>query len=258
MKKLIMCSVFAVFCGALLFAQNYRDGFYFAQENDFTNNYKDQVVIEVKGGNIASVNWNRETLAAGLVNGVPTGMPDFKTLARSNASAKTWADQAKVAEDYLVSSKNVNATSVPNFPSGTANATIFFDLVKKALASQPVAKGTYKDGWYYGIGVTDKDYGTDYVVITIVNGTIVDVLWNGVYGNGSKMVLSRSGGYDMSIAGAKNPWHVQSANVGKELVRVQNPDLIKVTNNKPDAISGASIAINYFLAAAKLALQSAR
>jgi len=267
MKKLVMCSVFAVFCGAVLFAQNYKDGFYFAQDENFTNNQKNQVVIEVKGGKIASANWNIQSLNAGT--------QDLKTIARAGnvPAAVTWAAQAKAVEDFLVSSQNINATSVPN---GPANVKPFFDLVKKALGNRSVAitKGSYKDGWYYAIEDGADEYHTkNYVLITVVNGTIVDVLWNGVLQgmpasvNTSKLITSMSAngtGYPMpngrnNALDPKKAWHIQAPRVSEALVKAQNPDSIKAKpDGKPDAISGVTIEINHFLNVSKLALQSAK
>jgi len=256
MKRLVISAIFTAFCGLALFAQTYKDGFYFAQDSDFTNNQKNQIVLEVKGGKIASANFNIESLAAGA--------QDLKTIAGSSGAAnvKTWAAQAKATEDFLVSSQNVNAASVPN---GLPDVKPFFDLAKKALGSSPVAKGGYKDGWYYAIDSDADGYHTkNYTLITVVNGTIVDVLWNGVLEgmppsiNPSKQITSRANGYPMS--NTKGPWHVQSAAVAAELLRVQNPDSIKLNadGKHPDAISGASIEINHFIAVAKQALQSAK
>ena len=255
MKRLVICAVFTIFCGTVLSAQSYRDGIYFAQDPDFNNNQKNQIVLEVKGGKISSANWNVQSLNAGA--------QDLKAIARAGsvAGAVTWAAQAKAAEDFLVSSQNVNADSVPN---GPANVKPFFDLAKKALASSPVAKGSYKDGWYYAVESAADGYHTrNYVLITVANGTIVDVLLNGVLQgmppsiNPSKLITSRANGYPMPDA--KNLWHIQSALVAAELVKVQNPDSVKMkSNNTPDAISGATIEINHFIAAAKQALQSAK
>ena len=260
MKKLAIGAVLTMFFGLALFAQTYKDGFYFAQDSDFTGNQKNQVVLEVKGGKIASANWNLQSLTA-TANG---GSQDLKTIARSSSAANvaTWAAQTKAAEDFLVSSQNVDAASVPN---GPANVKPFFDLVKKALGSNPIAKGSYKDGWYYALDSDVDGYHTkNYALITVVNGTIVDVLWNGVLEgmppsiNPSKQITSRANGYPMS--NTKGPWHVQSAVVAAELVRVQNPDSIKLNadGKHADAISGASIEIEHFIAATKQALQSAK
>ena len=260
MKRIVMIAVLAVFCGMILFAQTYKDGFFFAQDSDFANNQKNQVVLEVKGGKIASANWN-------LLSLNPAGSQDIKSIAAAGsvAGAVTWAGQAKAAEDFLVSSQNVNATSVPN---GPANVKPFFDLVKKALGSNPVAKGSHKDGWHHSLAAAADGYHTrNYVLITVVNGTIVDVLWNGVLVgmpasiNPSKIITSQSnGGKGYPMTGSKSPWHVQAAAAAAELVKVQNPDSIKLKRDgkHADAISGVTIEIDTFLAASKQALQSAK
>jgi len=101
----------------------------------------------------------------------------------------------------------------------------------------------------------------------VVNGTIVDVLWNGVLVgmpasiNPSKIITSQSnGGKGYPMTGSKSPWHVQAAAAAAELVKVQNPDSIKMKSDgkHPDAISGVSIEIDTFLAASRQALQSAK
>jgi len=217
------------------------------------------VVIEVKGGKIASANWNIISLNA--------GMQDLKSIAAAGAvpAAVTWAAQAKAVEDFLVSSQNVNATSVPN---GPANVKPFFDLVKNALKAKAVVKGSYgKSGWFYAEeSETDDYHSKNSVLITIVNGTIVDVLWNGILQgmpasvNPSKFITSLSnGGKGYPMTGSKRPWHDQSIRTAEALVKAQNPGAIKVKpDNKPDGISGVTIEINHFISASKQALQAAQ
>ena len=264
MKKAVICAVLTVLCGAVLFAQNFRDGFFFAQDDNFANNQKNQVVIEVKGGKIVSANWN-------IISLNPAGSQDLKSIAQAGnvAGAVTWAGQAKAVEDFLVSSQNINASSVPGGPS---NVKPFFDLVKKALDRRAVAvpKGGYKDGWYIAVEDEADPYHTkNYVLITVVNGSIVDVLWNGILqGNyaspsASKIITSMhngSRGYPMhNPVDPRRAWHIQSARTSEALVKAQNPDSIKMKpDGKPDAISGVTIEINHFLSASKLALQSAK
>jgi major membrane immunogen (membrane-anchored lipoprotein) len=255
MKKTFVGLVFAMCCAAALSAQTYRDGFYFGQDAEYTQNQKNQVVLEVKGGKIASAKWNILSLNAGA--------QDLKSIAQAGkvAAAATWAAQAGTTEAFLVSSQNVNAASVPN---GPANVKPFFDLVKKALAASPVAKGSYKDGWYYSEAAAADEYHTkNTVLLTVVNGTLVDVLWNGILQgmpssvNPSKMITSRANGYPMT--GSKSAWHLQSAASVAELLKVQNPDSLKVkANGTPDAIAGVSIQIKPLVDVAKAALQSAK
>ena len=254
MKRFVIGAIFVLLCGAALFAQfKNADGFYFAQDANFTNNQKNQAVIEVKGGKIVSAKWNILSLAAGT--------QDLKAVAASGTvpAAANWADQAKAAEDSLVSGQ-----AIPKSPA--ANVKPFFDLADKALKSKAVAKGSYgKDGWFYALDSEKDEYNTqNYVIITVVNGTIVDVLWNGVLVgyhssvNPSKMLTSRANAYPMT--GSRRAWHIQAEAATAELVKVQNIDSIKMkTDGKhPDAISGVTIEINGFITATKMALQAAK
>ena len=261
MKRLVLGAIIVVFCTAVVFAQTYANGIYFAQDADFTNNQKNQVVVTVSGGRITAANWNVLSLNAGA--------QDLKSIAAApgaSAAVNTWATQTKAAEDFLVSSQNVNATSVTN---GPANVAPFFNLVRRALGGSPVAKGSYnKDGWYSALAAAADEYHTrDFVLITVVNGTIVDVLWNGVLVgfppsiNTSKIIQSMANnnrGYPMT--GARSPWHTQAISTAAELVKAQSPDNIKMKadNKHPDAISGVTIEIDGFLAVSRQALQSAR
>jgi hypothetical protein len=74
-KKVVAGVLFVVLCVSSLVAQTYRDGFYFAQDADFTGGQKNQVALEVKGGKIVSANWNIESLNVGA--------RDLKSTARS-------------------------------------------------------------------------------------------------------------------------------------------------------------------------------
>lgn len=256
MKKLLASVAFAVFCVAALAAQNYKDGFYFAQDADYANNQKNQVVIEVKSGKIASANWNIISLNAGA--------RDLKTVASGGTvpAAANWATQAAAVESHLVSSQKTDAVSVSGGPS---NAKSFFDLAAKALKDKAVAKGAYtKDGWYYAEAAAADAYHTkNSVLITVVNGSIVDALWNGILQgmpasvNPSKMITSRANGYPMT--GAKRAWHIQAVSSSAALVKNQDPEKIKLkADGTADGISGVSIQIKDYIDVVKQALQAAK
>jgi major membrane immunogen (membrane-anchored lipoprotein) len=247
--------VFAVFCAAALSAQSYKDGSYFAQDADYVNNQKNQVALEVKGGKIVSAVWNILSLNAGA--------RDLKNIAASGTvpAAAAWASQAAVVEQYLVSSQNTQAASVEG---GPGNVKPFFDLAARALRNKAIAKGPYKDGWYYAEAAAADAYRTkNSAIITVVNGTIVDVLWNGILQdmpaniNPSKMITSRAKGYPMTDA--KKMWHEQSALFSAALINAQDPEKIRVkANGTPDGISGVSIQVKDYLDIVKQALERAR
>jgi major membrane immunogen (membrane-anchored lipoprotein) len=255
MKKIGMFVVFALFCSVVLPAQNYKNGFYFAQDADYVNNQKNQVVLEVAGGKIVSAKWNILSLNAGT--------QDLKAIAASGSvpAAAAWASQAVAVEQHLVSSQNTKTVPVEG---GPVNAKPFFDLAAKALRNKAIAKGAYKDGWYYTEAAATDDYHTkNSTIITIVNGTIVDVLWNGILQdmpagiNPSKMITSRANGYPMT--GAKKMWHEQSALFSSALIKAQDPKKIRVkANGAPDGVSGVSVKVKDYLDVVKQVLAEAR
>ncbi|QQO10047.1 hypothetical protein [Breznakiella homolactica] len=264
MRKFGLIAVIAVVAAAAAGAQTLQDGFFFAQDDRFSSDgWRNQVVLEVKGGKITSANWNGTNI-------IP-GVQDRKGYAASNSAAADWASQAQKAEQYLVGNQNINFNQYNDQGVTTAISGVtipvkpFFDLVRKAASSNPVPKGIYnKDGWYFGIAPDFDPFGTkDTALITVVNGTIVDAIWNGVFrdaNKSSKIVESNSGRYNMVRLGkARSEWHVQAAVGGAALVRAQDPTRIPVkADKKTDAVSGVSIMMKDFLDTANRALQPAR
>ncbi len=250
-------------------AQTLKDGKYFAQESAFASTgWRDQVVIEVKGGKISTVNWN------GIGN---QGLADKKTVAASGAYGMKkvakqgeWDVQAKNVEDFLI--KIQDPSKIPLNDKGKTDAITgasmtvsgFVDLVKKALAAGPVAKGMYtKDGWYYA-SATDFDSSgwKSNVLATVVNGTIVDVIWNGMSKDTkrkSKLVEAITGKYGMGKVAKLGEWNVQAEKVQASLLKAQDPTKIAVNaKGKADAITGVSITVADFFALSAEALNKAK
>jgi major membrane immunogen (membrane-anchored lipoprotein) len=255
-KSISLALMLAVGLAGLAFGQvKAKDGLYFAQESSFAKDsgWKDQVVVGVKGGKIASVEWNGVSnlgLADKLVAVATGGYPMVKY---GKAKAE-WDVQAKAVQDYLLKTQDVGFNKFK--PEGTTDAISgasihvkgFFGLVNAALASAPVPKGIYKkDGWYFA-QQADFDKQTtwkDSVLITVVNGTIVDVLWNGLSSDKakkSKLVEDLAGKYGMEKQAKKGAWNVQAKAVQDAILKVQDPAKIALkADTTPDAISGASL-----------------
>lgn len=233
-----------------------KDGIYFAQDADFAKDsgWKEQVVLTVKGGKIVKALWNgvSNTGVADKLTAVANGGYPMVKFGKAKAE---WDVQAKAVEDYLVSTQDASFSKYSDAEGHTdaiSGASIhvkgFFGLVSKALAAAPVAKGIYKqDGWYFKDQV-DFDAKTgwkDSVLLTIVNGRIVDVLWNGVSNNKdkkSKLVEDLAGKYGMEKAAKKGAWNVQAKAVQDAIVKVQDPAKIALkADGTTDAVSGASI-----------------
>jgi major membrane immunogen (membrane-anchored lipoprotein) len=232
-----------------------KNGVYFAQDNDFApqGGWKEQVVVTVERGKIASVNWN------GVSN---LGVADKKTVAaqggygmvKASKLGLEWHEQAANVEAYLVKTQDVGFSKFDDqgvtdaITGASLHVKNFFDLVTKALAAGPVAKGIYtKDGWYFA-EQQDFDANTgwkDSVLLTVVNGRLVDAVWNATNkdpAKRSKLLEAIAGTYGMGKAAKLGEWNVQAAAVQAELLKVQDPAKIAMKEDgTSDAVSGASI-----------------
>lgn len=271
MKKhgVVLFALFALFAIVSAGAQaKLKDGFYFAQDSEYASSgWKEQVVLQVKGGKIVSANWNGISTSAVMDKKTESAAGHYGMI-KASKLGKEWHEQAAAVEKYLVATQDTafsKYTSAEGTTDAIAGASIhvkgFFDLVKAALAAGPVAKGTYKkDGWFFAKSAAfDKSGYMTTALFTIVNGRIVDANWNGLYKDGgdSKYVRAVKGTYKMNAK--EGEWNVQSARVEVALVKQQDPAKIAVkADGKTDAISGVSISINDFIAVAVEALKAAK
>lgn len=271
--KRIVAAVFAfvlVVSGTAFAQVKAKDGVYFAQDAAFgKSGWKTQVVVEVKGGKILKAVWNG-------VSNLP-GAADKKSFAAAGkygmakaAKQGEWDKQAAAAEAWLVKTQDVGFAKFDKdgktdaISGATMTVVDFFTLVNKALAGAPVAKGMYaKDGWFFAEQPAfDANSGwKDSVLVTVVNGTVVDVLWNGTYKDASKkskLVEAVEGRYGMAKAAKKGEWNVQAKAVEDAIVKAQDPAKIAVkADATSDAITGASIHVTGVFLAIE-ALKAAR
>jgi major membrane immunogen (membrane-anchored lipoprotein) len=257
MKKILFVSliVFIALTGISFGQVKARDGVYFAQDQGFDpqTGWKEQVVVTVAGGKITKVNWN------GVSN---LGGADRKTVAaaggygmkKASKLGLEWNQEAATVEAYLVKTQDVgfNKLKADGTTDAISGASIhvatFYTLVNKALVSAPVARGIYKkDGWYFTQQAAfDAQTGwKDSVLITVVSGTVVDVLWNGTSKDASKkskLVEAVADRYGMGKAAKLGEWNVQAAAVQAAIIKAQDPAKIAVrADGTSDAITGASI-----------------
>ena len=272
--KRIFCLglVFFLVAAGMAFGQvQVKNGVYFAQDPSFApdNGWKEQVVITVAGGKITKAVYNAVS---------NLGVADKKTYAaagrygmkKASKLGLEWDQEAATLEAYLVKTQNVGFNQFK--PDGTTDAISgatfhvknFFTLVNKALASAPVQQGIYaKDGWYFAEEANfDAHTGwKDNILLTVVNGRIVDALWNSTNKDPkmkSKLVESLAGHYGLEKAAKQGPWHQQAAAVEAAIVAAQDPSKIAVKpDGTTDAISGASIHVTAVGLAAQ-ALKAAR
>ncbi|AEJ20949.1 hypothetical protein [Gracilinema caldarium] len=273
MKRWGFIVVLAAF-GVSLGAQTLKDGKYFAQQDGFgSSGWKSQIVLEVKGGKITAANWNGVSNIAGAQDKKTHDKAGKYNMVKFGKAQAEWYQQAEKVEQYLVKTQDYKFNKYKDAEGHTdaiSGASIhvkeFFDLAQKAIAAGPVAKGLYaKDGWYYAEQAEfDKQSGwKDTVLLTVVNGRIVDVVWNGISNDSakkSKIVESVSGNYNMvKFGNAQAEWHEQAAKAQAALIAAQDPAKIAVkADGKTDAIAGVSIHVAPFLQLAANALKAAK
>jgi len=272
-KRTIVCTLALalVLTGAAFGQVKAKDGVYFAQDPGFSpeSGWKEQVVLTVAAGKITAVSWN------GVSN---LGVADKKTVAaaggygmkKASKLGLEWNQEAANVEAYLLKTQNPGFSKIK--PDGTTDAisgaslhvAAFFALVNKALAAGPVARGIYaRDGWYFA-QQPDFDPHSGWkesALLTVVNGRIVDVLWNGTSNDPkkkSKLVEAEQGRYGMAKAAKLGEWNVQAAAVQNAILKVQDPATINVrADGTTDAISGASLHVTA-VGLAVTALKAAR
>ncbi len=250
-------------------ATAYKDGIYFAQEANFAaSGWKGQLIVRVKAGKIVAVNWN------GVNN---LNLLDKKTVAQTGgygmgkvAKKGEWHLQAAAVETWVIKNQGIGGLTVNanKTTDGIAGASVkvdgFVALFNQAISSAPVASGLYKkDGWYRAEEVAfDPRAGwKDSVLLTVVNGRVVDAVWNGAYKDAtkkSKLSESISGAYGMEKAAKAGAWHVQAARVEAHFLTVQDPAKVALKDGKVDGLSGASLNQSGFFALASNALKTAR
>lgn len=258
MKKLIGVVLVLFVAATSAFAQvnlaKVKDGVYFAQSEAYsTSGWKEQIILEVSKGKIVKAVWNGVSNIAGATDKKAYAAAGKYGLVKASKIKAEWDAQAKAVENYLVQTQDINFSKLSAdgktdaITGATLTVSEFFTLAKKAVASAPVAKGSYKDGWYYAEQKDfDKSSGwKDTALVTVVNGSIVDVVWNGIYKDNtkkSKILEATEGRYGMGKVAKKGEWNVQAAAVEAAIVKAGDPSKITLKpDGTSDAVSGASI-----------------
>jgi major membrane immunogen (membrane-anchored lipoprotein) len=204
---ILAAALFSISCST----SKLKDGVYFAQDKDFApqGGWKEQVVVTVSRGTITAVNWN------GVSN---LGVADKKTVAASGGYGMVkasklgieWDKQAANVEAFLLKTRDTAFSKFKDdgttdaITGASIHAKNFFALVNQALAAGPASKGIYKkDGWFFA-AQPDFDAKTgwkDSVLLTVVNGTLVDAVWNATNKDPAKIPLKADGTSD-AVSGA--------------------------------------------------------
>ena len=271
MRRIVMATV-TVAALVVLFgcgsSEEYEDGFYFAEQAEFSESsgWKYIVMLDVEGGEIVNVTWTGVHREAGTDKITRSASGQYPMVELGGAQAP-WHEQAALVEEYLLETQD--PAEIPYGADGTTDAISgvsihigeFAELAAEALADGPVERGPYRDGAYSAEG-PEFDHGwKDKVDITVIGGHIVAAHWNPYDENGaSKYVESSEGRYGMvQNGGAQAPWHEQADLLAAALLESQDPTSFRWDDEgHTDAVSGVTIAVGVFFELAEQALARAR
>ncbi|MDC7239649.1 MAG: FMN-binding protein [Spirochaetales bacterium] len=261
MKKTILLFSILLIAAGSIFADDYRDGVYFAQEKEFPGSgWKYNVTLVVNRGQIKEVSWNGSNINGGDDKVTMSRTGRYGMEEKGGAMAPWWK-QAQAVEKALIRFQDVDRITLSDSAGHTdavSGASIkvgpFVALVKEALAAGPVGYGPYKDGSYSAQQLGFHNGYKYAVAVTVTSGYIVSVKWDGIAQDGGKSKAQRSvdGEYGMvANGGAMAPWFEQAKAVEAEVISTQSID-------QPDAVSGATIGIEPFYELLNSALRGKR
>jgi major membrane immunogen (membrane-anchored lipoprotein) len=147
-----------------------------------------------------------------------------------------------------------------NNAAATATTAPAAEATTAPAANAGTETAKYADGTYYGTVDADPETGWQtFALLTVEGGKITAADWDGfnVKNAGDlKKKFSADGKYGLvEKGGAQAEWHEQAAKAEAFLVEKQDPAAITVdTEGHTDAVSGVSVHVNDFVAAAQAAL----
>jgi len=251
-------------------ASGYQDGFYFAQEDSFSERtgWKYMALLEVKDGKIVEAVWNGANVNSGYDKVYQSENGMYGMVENGGAQAP-WYEQAAKVEAALIEAQDPSAISYDSdgYTDAISGVSIhineFIELAEEALAQGPVGRGPYKDGYYHAELDEFNRGWKDYVDVTVIGGYIVAVHWSAYPEEGEldKYQFSREGQYGMvENGGAQDPWWVQVDRAEAYLLETQDPAQIEYVDEDGhvDAISGVSIHVKELFSLAEKALAEAK
>lgn len=239
------------------------DGYYFAADDAFSNSYRYYVVVKVKDGKAVDIKWDgyHIDMGASKTLGNSKFVASYEGLygmdKAGNNTAGKWYHQAERAASHMLLNQQVDDLTFDDEGNTdeVAGITIhyseFYDLVKAAIAKDPVASGDYNDGFYY------VENESDYMMTTVVvNGKIVLADINSKYykeytvdGETKVGYTKDSLGthYGMAARAEKGEWNVQAARVEDYLIANQDLNISLDAAGDSDDIADVTITESSFV-----------
>ena len=249
---------------------NYEDGFYFAQEDGFSEKtgWKYIALLKVEDGEIVEATWEGAHRDAGTSKKTQSKAGEYGMVEHGDAQAY-WFEQAEKVEAALLETQDPTAIEYDEdgYTDAISGVSIhineFLGLAEEALAAGPSGRGMYEDGAYHA-ELDEFSHGwKDYVDLTVIGGYIVAAHWDAYPEEGEmhKYEYSKEGKYGMvENGGAQAQWWEQVDKAEAYLLEIQDPSKIEYLDEDGhvDSISGVSIHVKELFGLAEEALQEAK
>lgn len=240
------------------------DGWYRAEESfDPDSDWRNIVMLEVRDGKIIGGTWNAAPKRGGADKLTYSRDGDYNM---ERVAQWPWHEQSEATVAHLIETQDPydiewNDDGEADAVSGaTMTVSYFFELAQEALSSDPVERGPYRDGAYTAQGSAGDEW-QDTVHVTVIDGYIASVFWapeptadQGM----NKYDYSYEGEYGMESL-SQWPWHEHADAVARFVLANQSLEGMDLDEDgDTDAVSGATISLDGFYAAADSALANAR
>jgi len=235
----------------------YQDGAYFAIDTEYpSSGWKEYVSLTVVNGRIAAVNWSAVDKMGH--DKKPYDKAGNYNMVKFGGAQAEWNEQATKAEDYLIATQSLDGITYKDEAGHTddiagvsIHVSAFYELAKEALASGPVAIGSFTDGTYYASADEFGDSGwKGFVSLLVSNGNIKSAYWSAVDKDGNdKQEYAAAGNYGMVKASSiGKEWQEQAAAVEAYLIATQDPSKITYSDAEghTDDIAGATMHVMEF------------
>ncbi len=263
MKKLLlvllgMSLVFAACGGDEKKDLKLEDGVYYVSGEVAPNGWQPYLEFTVKDGKVTEADYDAYNMYDGdSRTKSQRGLDGDYVLA---GEGKSIAEQLELIEKFIVDGNDITEVKfdADGKTDAVSGATISFDsaktLFEQALKDGPVGTaGSLEDGFYFGQAEVDDKGNTDQVTYIVYNGTIVSADFNSAVPQEDdkvsyKSVLSKNGEYNLADS-AVAPMHEQLATLNAELVKNDAFSVELNDEGKTDAISGATVSVDGYVAA---------
>ena len=245
----------------------FEDGFYFAQEDGFSEDtgWKYVVTMQVANGEITEVEWDGAHKTAGYSKDYQSENGMYGMVEKGNAQAP-WYEQANAAEEYLLEKQDPlaidytdEAGSTDDISGVSIHVKALFELAQKAIEKGPVGRGPYEDGYYHAEAAEFSHGYKDAVDLTVIGGRIVAAEWAPISEEGgkNKKQASIDGDYGMvANSDATVSWAEQATKAEAHLEMTNDPSDISLNEDgTTDALSGVSVTVASFFELAEQALE---